>query len=89
MFAPGRERARLVFEFPVFGDASKVSLSLFVGARARGAGYAVLRSAVLCARLTISQYSDRVVERNVARGMGGILTSAMIFRSVHTRGVAG
>ena len=48
----GRDvRAHFVFEAAVLGDALEVALLLLFGAHARGAGYAVLRTALLDAPL--------------------------------------
>jgi hypothetical protein len=73
--AAGDVRAHLVLEVAVFGDALKVALLLLVGAHARGAGYAVLRSALLDAPLLSVNFPARscgCVQRQ------GFLTSAII-----------
>jgi hypothetical protein len=57
--AAGDVRAHLVLEVAVFGDALKVALLLLVGAHARGAGYAVLRSALLDAPLLSVNFPAR------------------------------
>jgi hypothetical protein len=57
--APGDVGAHLVLELAVLGDALDVALLLLFGAHARGAGYAVLRSALLEASLLSVNFPAR------------------------------